>query len=122
MSVEKPLTFSFPIPVIAIVGVGLISYAFYAKSNGENGVANTVNCTRARAQLREADQRFADALAGLCKVSAAQERVVIGDRRLASKYIQQITAIRERLHQISEDADGLFAGVVLPEINSINED
>jgi hypothetical protein len=123
MTEKRRLTSLSPIPLIAIIAAGLASYAFHAQSSGGGkGWENTLNCNRAREHLREADQRFADALDGLRKIDAAKEQLLIGDRTLASKYIERINSIRDRLHQISEEADDTFAGMVLPEVNSIDED
>jgi hypothetical protein len=123
MSAKKVLLTVSLLPLLAIAGVSLVAFPFHVKSKDDETLsANIVCCQRARTCLREADQRFADAVAGLRRVSVAKERLVLGDRRLASRYVQQITEIRERLHQLSEETDRTFGGAVLPEINPIDED
>jgi len=123
MPTKRVLLTMFPLPVLAILGVSLALYPFNARSNdAETLYVNTKKCDRAREALREADQCFAEALAGLRRVGVARDRLVIGDRHLTSRYIQQIAAIRERLHQVSEEADGMLARMVLPEINPADED
>jgi len=122
MSAKRVLLTAFPLPLLAIVGISLVAIPFRVKSKHDETLFSNSSCERARTCLREADQCFADAVAGLRRVSAAKEQVVLGDRRLASRYVQEITEIRERLHQLSEEADRTFGGTVLPEINPVEED
>jgi hypothetical protein len=122
MSAKRLLLTAFPLPLLAIAGISLIAFPFHVKSKNDATLSATRSCERARRCLQEADQCFADAVAGLRRASAAKEQAVLGDRRLASRYVQEITEIRERLHQLSEEADRTFGGMVLPEINPIEED
>jgi hypothetical protein len=110
------------IPLAAIAFICLVFYPFHGKSSDGRLRTNTERCVRARQRLREADQSFADAIAGLRQIPAAHDRLVIGDRHLVSRYIQQITEIRERLNQVSEETDRAFRGVILPEFNAADED
>jgi hypothetical protein len=121
MSAKRVLLTAFPLPLLAIAAVSLIAFPFHFKSKDDETLSANSSCERARTCLREADRCFADAVAGLHRVSAAKEQVVLGDRRLASRYVQEITEIRERLHQLSQEADRTFGGTVLPEINPIEE-
>jgi len=120
---KKLFLSTLPIPLAATVGVCLVLYPFHGKSSDDDRVCpNNGCCHRARRHLQEADQCFADAIAGLRRVDAAPDRLVVGDRRLASRYIRRITEIRQRLHQVSEEADRAFLETVLPEINPLDED
>ena len=119
---KKLFLSTLPIPLAAIAAICLVLYPFHGKSSDDRLRTNTERCVRARQHLREADQSFADAIAGLRQIHAAQERLVIGDRHLASRDIQQITEIRERLYQVSEEIDRAFQGIILPEINAADED
>ena len=109
-------------PLLAIAGLSLVAFPFHTSKKDDTLSVNTRNCDRARQHLREADQCLADAVAGLRQVTAAKEQVVFGDRRLTPIYIREITELRERLHRLSEDADGKLTGMVLPELNPANED
>jgi hypothetical protein len=123
MIAKRVLLATFAPLLIAVVGVGLIWHASQASSKDPGTVsANTQNCAVAQKHLREADRCLADALDGLSEVSAAREQLVIGDRRLAPDYVRQVAAIHERVHRISQEADGALGILVLPEINRGDED
>jgi hypothetical protein len=123
MSAKRIFVNALPVPLAAIVATWFVLYPFHGKSGDDDQLsANTARCARARRHLSEADRCFADAIAGLRRVNAAEERLVIGDRNVASRRVQRITEIRERLHQVSEDFDRAFQGIVLPEINPVDED
>jgi hypothetical protein len=123
MSAKKILLSTLPVPLAAIAGICLVLYPFHGMSSEDDRLcANNERLDQARRHLREADRCFADAIAGLRRVSAAQERLVVGDRRLLSRYIREIADIRDRLHQVSEETERSFRVMVVPEINPLDED
>jgi hypothetical protein len=123
MSPKKILLSTLLIPFVTIVGICLVVHPFHEKSSADEQLrANNERCDRARKHLREAQGCFADAIAGLRRVTMAQDRLVLGDRQLASRYIQQINEIRERLRDVSDEADRELREMVLPEINPLDED
>jgi hypothetical protein len=123
MVCKRSFLTTLPMPLLAIVGVGFASYAFHTKSNDlATGSGNTSSCAQAQLHLREADRCLGNALQGLSQVGNAKEQCVLGDRRLAPKYIERIGAIREHLHRVCEEADDALAGVFLPELNQSDED
>jgi hypothetical protein len=122
MFAKRVLLTVFPLPLLAIAGLGLIAFTSHTSKRDDTLSVNSGNYDRARQHLEEADQCLADAVAGLRRVAAAKEQVVLGDRHLASTYIREITELRERLRRLSKEADAKFGGMMLPELNPSNED
>jgi hypothetical protein len=121
MSAKRVLLTAVPLPLLAIAGVSLVVVSPFHTSEDNTLFANTKSCDRARQHLREADKCLADAVAGLDRVAAANDRVVLGDRRSIPRYVREITELRERLNQLSQDADGRFRDMMLPEIDRTND-
>lgn len=102
-------------PLLAVLGLVLVAFPFQRKAKDETLSANTRKFGRAKSHLQEADRCLAETLAGLRVVSTAEEKLVIfGDRRQALRRIQQITKLREQLHQLCQDADACVSKTLLP--------